>query len=68
MRAAGGLATPQGRRALRLLEKDMLARHVSPGGAADLLAAALFLDRLPASAPAVSDTESADQETEHGAS
>jgi triphosphoribosyl-dephospho-CoA synthase len=68
VRAAGGLATPQGRRALRLLEKDMLARHVSPGGAADLLAAALFLDRLPADAYAVSELESADQETEHGAS
>ncbi len=66
VRAEGGLATPQGRRAFRSLEQDMLARHVSPGGAADLLAAALFLDRLPASANA-SDIESAHQETEHGA-
>ena len=47
VRAAGGLATQAGRRAFSLLEKTMLARHVSSGGAADLLAAALFLDRLP---------------------
>jgi triphosphoribosyl-dephospho-CoA synthase len=44
--AAGGAATPHGRRALRRLEEDMIARNVSPGGAADLLAATLFLDRL----------------------
>ena len=68
VRAEGGLATPQGRHAFRLLEQDMLALHVSPGGAADLLAATLFLDRLPASAHAVSVLESAHQETEHGAS
>ena len=68
VRAEGGLATQQGRRAFRLLEHDMLALHVSPGGAADLLAATLFLDRLPASAHAMSDLESAHQETEHGAS
>lgn len=68
VRAEGGLATAQGRRAFRLLEKDMLARHVSPGGAADLLAAALFLDRLPAHARTAPDHESIHQETEHGAS
>ena len=68
VRAEGGLATPQGRHAFRLLEQDMLALHVSPGGAADLLAATLFLDRLPASVHAASDLESAHQETEHGAS
>ena len=43
---AGGAATLHGMRALRCLEADMLARNVSPGGAADLLAATLFLDRL----------------------
>jgi triphosphoribosyl-dephospho-CoA synthase len=32
--------------ALRSLEADMRARAVSPGGAADLLAAALLLDRI----------------------
>jgi len=44
--AAGGAATLPGRRALRQLDADAIARRVSPGGAADLLAATLFLDRL----------------------
>lgn len=44
--AAGGTATLPGRRALRQLEADAIARQVSPGGAADLLAATLFLDCL----------------------
>ncbi len=43
--AAGGTATLAGRRALRALDADALALGASPGGAADLLAAALFLDR-----------------------
>jgi triphosphoribosyl-dephospho-CoA synthase len=42
----GGAASPEGQAALLLLEKDLLARRVSPGGAADLLAAALLLDRI----------------------
>jgi len=44
--AAGGAGSPDGRKALRALEAQMLALDVSPGGAADLLAAALFLDRV----------------------
>ena len=44
--AAGGAATLAGRRALRRLDADALALGASPGGAADLLAATLFLDRL----------------------
>jgi len=44
--AAGGVGSESGKAAVRLLEDDLLARHVSPGGAADLLAATLFLDRL----------------------
>jgi triphosphoribosyl-dephospho-CoA synthase len=43
---AGGAASAEGREALTRLEADLLARHVSPGGAADLLAATLFLDRI----------------------
>ncbi|QLF93766.1 triphosphoribosyl-dephospho-CoA synthase [Pseudomonas sp. ABC1] len=43
---AGGCAQLAGRRQLRELERDMLALRASPGGAADLLAATLFLDRL----------------------
>ncbi len=44
---AGGVATLAGRRSLYQLEKHMLAQGLSPGGAADLLAATLLLDRLP---------------------
>lgn len=49
---AGGAASLAGRRQLRLLDRDMLALNASPGGAADLLAATLFLDRLAPHAPA----------------
>ncbi|AQV96871.1 triphosphoribosyl-dephospho-CoA synthase MdcB [Cupriavidus necator] len=45
---AGGVGTLPGRRLLRELETAMRACNASPGGAADLLAATLFLDRLPA--------------------
>jgi len=50
--AAGGAASLAGRRQLRELDRDMLALNASPGGAADLLAATLFLDRLAPAAPA----------------
>jgi triphosphoribosyl-dephospho-CoA synthase len=43
---AGGCASLDGRRRLRELDYDMLRLRASPGGAADLLAASLFLDRL----------------------
>jgi len=41
---AGGSSTAKGWRALLALDADLLARWASPGGAADLLAACLFLD------------------------
>jgi triphosphoribosyl-dephospho-CoA synthase len=44
--AAGGNATATGRRAVRALEAALLRHNASPGGSADLLAAALFLDAL----------------------
>jgi len=44
--AVGGVSRPAGRRALQALDERLLALHVSPGGAADLLAATLFLDQL----------------------
>ena len=50
--AAGGCASLDGRRHLRELERDMLRLRASPGGAADLLAATLFLDRLQHGLPA----------------
>lgn len=49
---AGGAASLAGRRQLRELDRAMLALNASPGGAADLLAATLFLDRLTPAAPA----------------
>ncbi|MDW3687434.1 triphosphoribosyl-dephospho-CoA synthase [Cupriavidus sp. CV2] len=49
--AAGGIGTLAGRRLLRQLEAGMLACNASPGGAADLLAATFFLDRLPLAVP-----------------
>ncbi|VFS59009.1 triphosphoribosyl-dephospho-CoA synthase [Kluyvera cryocrescens] len=43
---AGGSAHPAGQAALAALDEQMLALNASPGGAADLLAATLFLDRI----------------------
>jgi triphosphoribosyl-dephospho-CoA synthase len=43
--AAGGCASVAGRAALARLDADAGA-NASPGGAADLLAATLFLDRV----------------------
>ncbi len=44
--ATGGANTIAGRRALRRLDAELLTLNVSPGGAGDLLAATLFIDRL----------------------
>lgn len=43
---AGGSATREGRAALAALDHALLSLNASPGGAADLLAATLFLDML----------------------
>jgi triphosphoribosyl-dephospho-CoA synthase len=43
---AGGIGEPGGRRAFETLEAELLVRRASPGGAADLLAATLFLDSI----------------------
>jgi triphosphoribosyl-dephospho-CoA synthase len=43
---AGGSSTPDGYTALVALEHALLSLNASPGGAADLLAATLFLDML----------------------
>ena len=43
--AEGGSATLAGRRQLRQLDQHLLYLNASPGGAADLLAACLFLDK-----------------------
>ncbi|MDE1167121.1 MAG: triphosphoribosyl-dephospho-CoA synthase [Pseudomonas sp.] len=44
--AAGGSASLAGRRRLHELDQQLLALNASPGGAADLLAACLLIDRL----------------------
>ncbi|MFZ4966341.1 triphosphoribosyl-dephospho-CoA synthase [Pseudomonas sp. Mn2068] len=43
---AGGSASLAGRRSLNELDQQLLAMNASPGGAADLLAACLLIDRL----------------------
>ncbi|CAB3797546.1 2-(5''-triphosphoribosyl)-3'-dephosphocoenzyme-A synthase [Paraburkholderia caffeinitolerans] len=46
VRDAGGIATRAGRAAFDALERALLALNASPGGAADLLAATLFIEKL----------------------
>lgn len=53
---AGGTATVEGGHALRLLEAALLRHNASPGGSADLLCAALFLDKLGRTVPADDDS------------
>jgi triphosphoribosyl-dephospho-CoA synthase len=43
---AGGSTTTKGRQQIYQLDRELIARHVSPGGSADLLAASIFLDAL----------------------
>ena len=43
---AGGSASLAGRRLLHELDHQLIALNASPGGAADLLAACLFIDRV----------------------
>ncbi|MEU4408945.1 triphosphoribosyl-dephospho-CoA synthase [Streptosporangium sp. NPDC023963] len=45
--AEGGAGTARGQAALAELDERCVARRLSPGGSADLLAAALFLDMVP---------------------
>jgi triphosphoribosyl-dephospho-CoA synthase len=44
--AAGGSRAALGRQRLRQLDRRLLDLNVSPGGSADILAAALFLDAV----------------------
>jgi triphosphoribosyl-dephospho-CoA synthase len=47
---AGGSASLAGRRCLHELDEQLIALNASPGGAADLLAACLFIDRIESGA------------------
>jgi triphosphoribosyl-dephospho-CoA synthase len=42
----GGTSTTSGLRELLTLDRELIALNSSPGGSADLFAAALFLDKL----------------------
>jgi triphosphoribosyl-dephospho-CoA synthase len=44
--SAGGFGSIGGRTQLRKLDDELIARHISPGGSADLLAATIFLDAI----------------------
>jgi len=56
--AAGGVQHRAGRDRLAQLEKRMLVDNVSPGGAADLLSATLFLDGISRAEPDTSSLTS----------
>ncbi|MCE1196322.1 triphosphoribosyl-dephospho-CoA synthase [bacterium] len=44
--ALGGAATPEGLKAISALDAELVARNISPGGCADLLAVTVFLGTL----------------------
>ncbi len=46
---AGGIHSEEGLRLLHEMNRDFIARNISPGGSADLLSAAIFLDELTVS-------------------
>lgn len=48
----GGALTPAGKERLLRLDEEYIRRNLSPGGCADLLAIAIFLEKLPALFPA----------------
>lgn len=62
---AGGYGTAKGRQRIRALDRELIARHVSPGGSADLLAATIFLDGLESGRSEVSQDRSHGEER-HG--
>jgi triphosphoribosyl-dephospho-CoA synthase len=43
---AGGYGNANGRKKMRKLDRELIARHISPGGSGDLLAATIFLDAV----------------------
>jgi triphosphoribosyl-dephospho-CoA synthase len=43
---AGGYGSAHGQTLMRELDGQLIARHISPGGSADLLAATMFLDAV----------------------
>jgi triphosphoribosyl-dephospho-CoA synthase len=43
---AGGCGSTQGQKRFWAFDRELIAKHISPGGSADLLAAAIFLDAV----------------------
>jgi triphosphoribosyl-dephospho-CoA synthase len=62
---AGGYANANGRERLHALDRELIARHVSPGGSADLLAATIFLDALESQQSEVSKDRSGHRPAAH---
>ena len=62
---AGGPGTVAGELAMLRLDQELLIRNISPGGAADLLAATLFLDALEQGQNAIEDN-SLSEEVSYG--
>lgn len=64
---SGGAGTAAGARRLRALDASLLKLNISPGGSADLLAAALFLDAVESGQDSVRADQSLAEEMSHGA-
>src|SRR5271170_763543 len=62
---AGGPGSVAGELAMLRLDQELLIRNISPGGAADLLAATLFLDALEQGQNAIEDN-SLSEEVSYG--
>ena len=62
---AGGPGSVAGELAMLRLDQELLIRNISPGGAADLLAATLFLDALEQGQNAIEDN-SLSEEVRYG--
>ena len=60
--ALGGSSTARGRRSLLRLGRELTSRHISPGGSTDLLACAIFLDRVAAQSDWYNATRTTDEE------
>jgi triphosphoribosyl-dephospho-CoA synthase len=59
---AGGTGSGHGKAGLRKLDDELIARHISPGGSADLLAATVFLDAIERGQSEISPDQSAWEE------
>jgi triphosphoribosyl-dephospho-CoA synthase len=63
---AGGCGSFSGRNLMRELDRELTARHISPGGSADLLAATIFLGAVECEQSEIRDNQS-EREEKNGA-